>query len=63
MADLLPGTRGASDSDLTGYQVLKQLLDERGVISSADAQARLGRDATGVRRLLQRLVQERLAVP
>jgi len=64
MADLLPGTRGVSDSgDPTGYQVLKQFFDERGVISSADAQARLGRDATVVRPLLQRLVQERLAVP
>jgi predicted ArsR family transcriptional regulator len=44
------------------YDLVTRLLDERGVISSGDAQQATGLDAAGVRSHLKRLVDEGRAV-
>jgi Fic family protein len=54
-----PHTVAASPA---AYAQLTELLRERGVITSADAQALLGLDAVAVRSLLKQLVDEGLAV-
>lgn len=50
----------ASDDEV--YALMTSLLEERGVISSKDAQEATGLDAAGVRPHLERLVDEGLAV-
>jgi hypothetical protein len=50
-----PATNPAQDET---YQLVALLLEERGTITSADAQELTGLDAAGVRPYLQRLVTE-----
>jgi hypothetical protein len=51
----------SAEQDQT-YARLQSLLVDRDVITSGDAQAALGLDAAGVRPLLRRLVEEKLAI-
>jgi hypothetical protein len=52
----------AATADDGTYDLLKLLLEEQGVITSADVQDLTGLDAAGVRQLLKRLVDDGFAV-
>ena len=54
--------RRKATTDEATFQTIVSLLDERGMITSRDAQEATGLDAAGVRLYLRRLVDEGLAV-
>ena len=63
VAERRGGRQGAvkDDGAEQAFRVLANLIQERGVITSADAQEALGRPAATVRPILKRLVEEGLA--
>jgi hypothetical protein len=59
--DLFAGRPVDLRGPVEAWDTLRRLLDQRGVLTSADAQAATGQDAATLRPLLKRLVEEGLA--